>query len=213
MSGPEYREIVSLIERGLTCHPNLPPNQWISLFSSITTQITNDFGDAGCSLVVIEPLAKAILDMSASVAERPSNLIVQAVTSILHTAKLPRDRQALEAARSKLWGAPVLSTKTTPFEPLDYMYKISNHILAVSYDRHSDADVAGTSNAILFLEAVGAFLAKHVPLFGIKVLGKFQSGLGVWIRDEKSSIHGDNQSSVFCCVSGRSRKQCLDYIH
>ncbi|KAG8407686.1 hypothetical protein J3458_020426 [Metarhizium acridum] len=199
MNGPEFREVVSLIERGLSSHPNLPPRQWTPLFDSVATQVSSDFGDAGCSLVVIEPLAKAILDMPSAAAERLSPLVVQAVTSLFNHAKLPRDKQAVEAARSRLWGAPPNLPKMTYFDPLDHLYKLGNHFLVVLYDQQLDTN--WNVRTVPLLGAMDTFLVKNWPLFGIEVLGKLQTGLCVWLQDEKTHIQEEHDSSLFTCVS------------
>ncbi|KHN96895.1 Rap1-interacting factor 1 [Metarhizium album ARSEF 1941] len=196
MNGPELREIVSLIERGLTSHPNLPPQLWTPLFDSVATHVSNDFGDAGCSLVVIEPLAKAIFDMTGAAAEGPSTLICQAVISLFKHAKLPRDRQAVEAARSRLWGAPPTLPKMTFFAPFDHLYKLGNRFLVDSYDEHLDAE--WSVRAMPLLEAVDMFLEKNLSLFGVEVLGKLQTGLGLWLQDEKAHLQQEHGSLLTC---------------
>ncbi|KAH0597978.1 hypothetical protein MHUMG1_04350 [Metarhizium humberi] len=199
MNGPEFREIVSLIERGLSSHPNLPPRQWTPFFETVATQVSGDFGDAGCSLVVIEPLAKAILDMSGASTEGLSPLMIQAVTSLFNHAKLPRDKQAVESARSRLWGAPPTLPKMTLFDPLDHLYKLGNHFLAALYDKQLDTD--WNVRAVPLLEAVDTFLVKNWPLFGIEVLSKLQTGLGVYLQNEKTHIQEKHESSLFTCVA------------
>lgn len=204
MSGPEYREMVSLIERGFTSHPNLPPSQWFPLFDTVATQVTGEFGDAGCSLVVIEPLAKALLDIPTEAAAKPSPLVLKAVTSLLNAARIPRDKQALEAARSRLWGAPPTLLKMTTFESLGHLYKLGNNFLEYSYDKQFDA--ARTLDVISVVEAVDSLLVKNLPQSGIQLLVKLQVGLGIWIRDEKTVLHSESQSSLSMRVSRDSEK-------
>jgi hypothetical protein len=208
IKGPEYREIVSLIERGLTCHPNLPPSQWVLLFNSIADRITSEFGDAGCSLLVIAPLAKAILDMPDAEAGGPTALAFQATISLFKTAKLPRDKQALEAARSRLWGAPLSLPKMPYFELFDNLYKLGSQCLVYSYNKYLDTDADCRNSDILqLLEAVDSFLVKNLPLFDVTVPDKLQVGLTLWIQDDQNHLHKEDRSSLAKCVSSSVNQQ------
>ncbi|OAA34087.1 Rap1-interacting factor 1 [Metarhizium rileyi] len=198
MNGPELREIVSLLERGLTSHPNLPPQQWTLLFDAVTTKVIGDFGDAGCALVVIEPLSKTILQMPGAVDEGPIVFTVQAIASLFNNAKLPRDKQAVEAARSKLWGAPPTMSRILPFEPFDYLYRLGNHILVKLYDKHFD--IEGTMFVMSLLNAMNVFLSKNLSQSGVEVLGKLQAGLGAWVQDEKNRLQTQKQASLSMCI-------------
>lgn len=197
IQGPIFREVVSLIERGLSSHPNLPYDRLASLFDSVATQVKGEYGDAGISLIVIGPLSKSILDIS-SAAEGYSSLTLQAVTMLLNTATLPRDNQSLDAVRSRLWGAPPVQHKTvTSFEPFDNLYKLVNHVLTTAYDKKfSDDSIQVHPVILLLLDALSAFLLRNMPLFGVKLLGKLQAGLSVWIQDEKSLVRSESKSAV-----------------
>lgn len=189
--GPEYRDIVALLERGLACHPNLPPSQWLSLFSATADHIIHDFGDAGCSLIIIEPLARAVLDIFGATDDRPSTLIWQAIKALFVTAKLPRDRQALEAARSRLWGAPSTVPKSGSADPFDHLYRLGNGVLELVYARYghfdTETEIAPT------IEALDTFLVKCLPQGGTKTLTRLQDGLRVWIEDQEAKLQPTEQ--------------------
>ncbi|KAK2606386.1 hypothetical protein QQS21_003205 [Conoideocrella luteorostrata] len=193
MLGPIYREITSLLERGLTSHPGLPSSQWVSLIHSLIARIARDFGDAGCSLIVIEPLAKTICDITAANPEKPDGLTFQAIDTIFNSAKVPRDRQALESARSRLWGAPASSTKVGQFGPFDMLYKLGNKLLTYLYKNHDGADLPHPESACL-INALDKFLENNWPQTGLSSVTKLQKGLDVWIQDERTQLRPDSQA-------------------
>lgn len=192
MLGPDYREIVSLLERGLTAHPSLATAHWLALLHAVVTRITSDFGEAGCCLIVVEPLAKTLYDAISSSTERPSRLTSEAVTALFNLAKIPRDKQALDAARSKLWGASTSVSKVGSFESLDALYKLGNHFLSCLYQQHDD-----TSLTVLpFMDSINSFLDKHWAVCGLTPIIKLQAGVGMWIQDDKAIMTPSSQSSL-----------------
>lgn len=196
--GPIYRELVSLLERGLTCHPSLPVTHWKSLFDFVSTNVLQEFGDAGRALVVIEPLAKVVLDISTNSAA-PSSMTIQAVTMLLDSAKLPRDRQALESARLKLWGVPPAVGKAGSSDPFDNLYRLCNHMMELFYDKYTDIEGHGEVDA--FVGAVEKFLDRCLSQAGIKTISKMQPGLCSWVQDEKTQLRMSDKSSIYRTVS------------
>lgn len=192
MLGPDYREIVSLLERGLTAHPSLATAHWLALLHAVATRITSDFGEAGCCLIVVEPLAKTLYDAISSSTERPSRLTSEAVTALFNLAKIPRDKQALDAARSKLWGAPTSVSKVGSFESLDALYKLGNHFLSFLYQKHDDSSLT----VLPFMDSINSFLDKHWAVCGLTPIIKLQAGVGMWIQDDKAILTPNSQSSL-----------------
>ena len=196
--GPVYRELVSLLERGLTCHPNLPITHWKSLFDYVSTNVLEEFGDAGRALVVIEPLAKVVLDNSTSSAAPPSRTI-QAMTMLFDSAKLPRDRQALESARTRLWGAPAAVGKAGSSDPFDNLYKLCNQMMELFYDKYIDIEAHQEVDA--FVAAVEKFFDRCLSHAGIRAISKMQPGLCWWVQDEKTQLRMSDKSSIYKTVS------------
>ncbi|KAG5981915.1 hypothetical protein E4U55_002534 [Claviceps digitariae] len=195
--GPDYREIVSLLERGLNSHSNMTATAWLPLLKAVATRITNDFGDAGCCLVVVEPLAKALYDLVTSFKERPSPLTLEAVIALFSLTKFPRDKQALEAARSKLWGTPKSVVKATLIQPLEALYKLGNHFLSYLYQHNDDPCL----NMSLFMETISSFLDKNWPVSGLTAVIHLQSGLDKWIQDDKAIMMSSCQSLLSSIVT------------
>ncbi|KAG5928468.1 hypothetical protein E4U42_000601 [Claviceps africana] len=192
MLGPDYREIVSLLERGLTSHSNMTATAWLSLLQAVATRITGDFGDAGCCLVVVEPLAKALYDFVTSSEDRVGPLTVEAVIALVRLTKFPRDKQAWEAARSRLWGNPKSATKATPVPSLAALYKLTNHFLSYLY-HHNDGPCLNTS---LFMETILGFLDKNWTVCGLTPAFNLHSGLDKWIQDGDAILASSCHSSL-----------------
>ncbi|KAG6023422.1 hypothetical protein E4U19_004371 [Claviceps sp. Clav32 group G5] len=196
MLGSDYGQIVSLLERGLTSHSGLTSTSWLSLLQVLAARVTREFGDAGCCLIVVEPLAKKLYALVTSSKDRPSTLVLAAVMALFSLTKSPRDKQALEAARFKLWGAPSPLAKLTSIQPLEALTKLGNHILSYLYQRYHDIDL----DVSLFMETIFRFLDKN-SVAGLTAVVDLQSGLDKWIQDDEAILTSGCQSSLLNIVS------------
>ncbi|KAF9767083.1 hypothetical protein IL306_000415 [Fusarium sp. DS 682] len=181
--GPEYREIVSLLERGLVSHPTLPEEQWFSLFNLLSDHIVQECGDAGRALGLIEPLAKIVTDNFFEDSERSTRMSLAVAIALFKIAKLPRDRQAVEAARRRLWGAPPTSFRSSSFDPFQYLYQLQGQSMRFFYESEAGCN---DEKMVAYFESVNAFLVGSFSQNGIKTLPKLQAGLVPWIQDEKA---------------------------
>ncbi|PNP37624.1 hypothetical protein TGAMA5MH_10467 [Trichoderma gamsii] len=192
MLGPKYRDITSLLERGLFGHPRLPLDKWFMLFERLSEKVVQQLGDAGRALAVIEPLAKVLLDCLDSSVEKPSSISLKAVRSLFEVAKLPRDKTALNTARQRLWGASVVAARAGSSDPFDNLYKLGNQALETFYGNSSIFD--SDHDIVPFLESIKSFLMTCFPQSGVKAFTKFEAGLCMWIEDDKSCYEHDEES-------------------
>lgn len=181
--GPEYREIVSLLERGLVSHPLLPEEQWFSLFNLLSSHIVQECGDAGRALGLVEPLAKVVTDNFFEGSERSNGMALSVAVALFKVAKLPRDRQAVEAARRRLWGAPPTASRSPSFDPFQYLYQLQSESMKFFYETETDCD---NEKMAAYFRAVDAFITGSFSQSGIKTLSKLQTGLVPWIQDDKA---------------------------
>ncbi|PHH83697.1 hypothetical protein CDD82_4659 [Ophiocordyceps australis] len=172
--GPDFREVVTLLERGLMCHPNLPGSHWKSLFDSISTKVAQGYGDAGRALILVEPLAKVLLDGAFNGSGRPSNLSLSAMAMLFSVAKLPRDRHAHDAARHRLWGG--IKGRPGSFDPLCNLYKL--------------ADVTSVMDATII------FLNNCLPQASIKAISAMQHGICLWLEDEEEKVLQEKSQNI-----------------
>ncbi|KAF5718441.1 telomere length regulator rif1 [Fusarium globosum] len=180
--GPEYREIVSLLERGLVSHPTLPEEQWFSLFNLLSDHIAQESGDAGRALGLVEPLAKIVTDNFFEGPERSNQMALAVAIALFKIAKLPRDRQAVEAARRRLWGAPPTASRSSSFDPFQYLYQLQGQSMKYFYENEAECN---DQKMVAYFEAVNAFIVASFAQNGFKTLPKLQTGLVPWIQDEK----------------------------
>src|SRR5690606_27942167 len=118
------------LERGIRSTPNLPPEHWESFFSTVHGQVREETGDAGAAIVLIEPLAKVLIEQSAAQECSSAPLgRVTIVTELVSVATQPRDRQAVDAARKRLWGTVFAGSRSSSFDPFDNLYKAVSDIL------------------------------------------------------------------------------------
>ncbi|KAM5343042.1 hypothetical protein ACJ41O_014008 [Fusarium nematophilum] len=192
MLGPEYREIVSLLERGLVSHPRLPTQHWFSLFNLLSDHIAHECGDAGRALGLVEPLSKIVIDNFFNTTNRSNEMALAVATALFKIAKLPRDRQAAEAARRRLWGAPPTASRSSSFDPFQQLYQLEDQSMKYLYNHHEELG-DGTAMASYF-EAVNAFITASFPQIGVKVLSRLQEGLCPWIQDENAQLKLSDES-------------------
>jgi hypothetical protein len=181
--GPEYREIVSLLERGLVSHPTLPEEQWFSLFNLLSDHIAQESGDAGRALGLVEPLAKIVTDNFFEDSERSNQMALAVAIALFKIAKLPRDRQAVEAARRRLWGAPPTASRSSSFDPFQYLYQLQGQSMKYFYENEAKCN---NEKMVAYFENVNDFIVASFSQNGIKTLPKLQTGLVPWIKDEKA---------------------------
>lgn len=206
--GPVYREFVSLLDRGLMSHPNLPPAQWTSLFNQVCRHAKSQAGDAGLALAVVEPLAKALADsvLPSAITLQPQQLVmaIQPSSALFEVAHMPRDAHAVEAARRRLWGTALTTARSNSADPYDHLYKLGNNCLRFLYS----SDELRNVDAILFLQSVTGFLERSGATHGLKLLNKLQQGICVWILDEDSRHGEDDERAVFKAVQNLWSRAC-----
>ncbi|KAK0387135.1 hypothetical protein NLU13_5448 [Sarocladium strictum] len=190
--GPEYRELISFLERGLTCHPNLPMDRWLSAFKTVDDHVVHHFGQAGRVLVMIEPMAKFLIDLvhceHPQIADRDFIVIM---TNLLATAQFPKDRQAMDAARRYLWGAAPPASQHGPFKPFDSLYKAADLAMHKAYK----GITADETQIIKLLESTTNFVAASSQ-HGDSVLPALQHGVCSWIEDQDGRISFDSESYI-----------------
>lgn len=192
MPGPKYRDITSLLERGLFEHPRLPLDKWLTLFERLSENVVQQLGDAGRALAVIEPLAKVLLDCLDGSVEKPSAISLKALRSLFDAAKLPRDKTALNTARQRLWGASVVAARAGSSDPFDNLYKLGNQALETFYANFSIFD--SDNDIVRFFESLESFLVRCFSQSGVRAFTKFEAGLCIWIEDDKSCYEHDEES-------------------
>jgi len=119
------------------------------------------------------------------------------VTELLSVATHPRDRQAFDAARRRLWGTALAGGRASSFDPFDHFYNAVGETFEKLYDCYNPDD----SDTILRLlkEMVGFFDRCNAQLF-LKALAGLQDGFLPWFRDGKRLLTSQS-SAVLAMVS------------
>ncbi|UKZ75871.1 hypothetical protein TrVFT333_003566 [Trichoderma virens FT-333] len=150
-------------------------------------------GDAGRALVVVEPLAKALLDcLENGSTNLPSATSLKAIRALFDVAKLPRDRTALNTARQRLWGTSLTATRAGSLDPFDNLYKLGNQALETFYSKISLFD--SNTEVIPLIESIESFSVRCFPQLGVKAFTNIQASLCLWIEDDKSCYEHDEES-------------------
>ncbi|KAI1158815.1 Rap1-interacting factor 1 N terminal-domain-containing protein [Nemania serpens] len=191
--GHDFRDIVKHLEKGINHIPNLPWCQWLSLFQFVVRQATELSGEAGCSVAVVEPLAKAVFESLIPEANSISPNVYKCGLQLICTAKHPRDRQALDAARRRLWGTTVAGVRSASFDPFDNLYRLTSRLLGASYTTIGSFDEDVLSSLIT---ETSHFLSRSNQVLVFKSLVQLQPGLGPWIQDMDGQYGSKQRSTV-----------------
>lgn len=183
--GSDYREIIKILEAGIQYSPSHPLPGWKVLFEALVTSATLDAGDAGRALAVIEPLAKILLPKDGTPLSLPYLHI------LLSKASYPKDRQALEAARKRLWGF-ANSTPKVVFDPYASFYDYIRLSLADSYVSFSKQNITAYADVIA---GTSNLLSRCPKSLLLGVLKNTQEGVAPWITDPDSQLNGGNPLS------------------
>lgn len=198
--GHEYRDIVKHLERGLRSTPNLPWENWNTLFQLLVTRVTCEVGETGCAIAVVEPLAKSLMEChSLSRDKTVPYILFKSGIELIITAKQPRDRQALDSARRRLWGTSVAGSKSASSDPFEYLYRLTNHFLENSYthlELYDQNDIV-----VPLLKEVGNFLARCNSASVPNLLACLRDGICHWIQDSDIKCDSKQPSEVPNAVS------------
>ncbi|KAI1109418.1 Rap1-interacting factor 1 N terminal-domain-containing protein [Nemania sp. NC0429] len=191
--GHDLRNVVKHLEKGINQMPSLPWGQWLSLFSFVARQATELSGEAGCSVAVVEPLAKAVFERLTPEADLISPNIYKCGLQLISIAKHPRDRQALDAARRRLWGTTAAGVRSASLDPFDNFYRLTSRLLETSYRtiNYVDEDVLSA-----LITQTSHFLSRSNQVLVFKSLMQLQQGLGPWIQDMDEQYGSKQRSTV-----------------
>jgi hypothetical protein len=196
--GHEYRDVVKVLERGIRSTPNLPSEHWQSLFYAAFERVREETGDAGVAIVVVEPLAKVLVEHLAAWEIDDNRLsCVRYVTELASVATQPRDRQAVDAARKRLWGTVLAGSRSSSYDTFDSLYKAVGDVLGHLY---ANFDPAEADSTVQLLKETGGFFDRCNRELFLKAMIALQDGFLPWFEDKKKLL-GGSTSSVFTAVS------------
>jgi hypothetical protein len=177
----EYREIAKILERGLRSTPNLSWARWTAALGSFERYVSEETLDSGRALAVVEPLAKVALEMTPPdcVWGDEMSKVVRVTTALLSLSTHPRDRQAMDVARRRLWGTP--GSKAATFDPFDNLYRLTNLAMTYLYENLEQTGVEDVS--VPFLKELVGFLGRCNGSLVLRSMSIIQEGLVLWVKD------------------------------
>ncbi|KAK4672538.1 hypothetical protein QC763_103890 [Podospora pseudopauciseta] len=191
--GNEYRDIVKVLERGIRSTPSLPWKPWESLFYALFERVREETGDAGAAIVIIEPLSKALMDQitlgGTGGALLPNTM--RCVAELISVATQPRDRQAVDAARRRLWGTALAGSRSSSFDTFDNLYKAASEALV---NRYTTFDTTDTDPTIHLLKEVGGFFDRCNRQLFLRTLATLQDGIIPWLQDSNRQLSSQTAS-------------------
>ena len=190
--GVDYRSALKILEFGIDLSPSEPLPGWKSLFESLVTAATIDAGDGGRAIAAIEPLGR-VLQAKAFRLEAQSNSCESFYFRVvLPKVTYPKDRQAFDAARRRMWGTAAAGSKNASFDPYNQLYEYVRQSLQKAYASFTHVLILEYSDLI----SATTTLLSHCPTTLVtNVLAKLQNGIGCWILDGSARLNGGNALS------------------
>lgn len=185
--GISFRNIVRVLEYGLTSLVSEAFSHWESLFKIVSGYIKSEVGVGGHALCLIEPLARALQDQQDRV---DTQSLVGICLALVNDACYPVDAQSLEAARRKLWGTPSTGPKS-PIDPYKYLYSAINIYLGKSYDTYS----RGILSSDEFISCVRDLIWRCPDSNLLNLLSMIGDGAACWIKDPEDILTPGASSS------------------
>ena len=183
--GGDYRNVVKILEIGVDMSPREVLPGWKGLFEALVTSATLDAGDGGRAIAVIEPVARILLTKLGKTDNLPPSGLSH-YHMLLSKATYPKDRQALDAARRKLWGTASGGSKSPTFDPYSQLYEYMCQCLGTAYtafdsiQSYVHADIISTTTSLL---------ARCPNSLLTPALVRLQMGLACWIEDGKLKLN------------------------
>jgi hypothetical protein len=104
----------------------------------------------------------------------------------------PKDRQALDAARKRLWGTENASLKATLFDPYVCLYEYAQASLVAAYEAFSAQRNLDYADLI---SSIQTFLNRCPTELSLDVLTQIQRGISCWITDGSNKAGGNTPLS------------------
>ena len=139
-------------------------------------------GDGGVVLALMEPLAKAVMEMGPSI---NANVRVEVATNMLEHSAWPKSRQSFEQSRKLLWAVGLTPVKATVFDPFDHVYGLVVSIMSDAYDNFESGQESVVEALQSFFDSVVHFLQTSPVSVLATALRKMQSGLVLWVEDKQ----------------------------
>lgn len=193
--GVDYRNALEILEVCIYRSPRAPLPGWRSLFEALVNSATLDAGDGGRAIAIIEPLARVFTSKFPKAAAGSDSGLAYC-RLIVSKANYPKDRQALDAARRRLWGAATGGNKPSNFDPYTELYTCLQGCLERSYASFNKDQALEYSD---ILSATKSLLGRCPDVMLYSVYLKLQNGIAFWIRDEYSKFSGGNAYSHSVC--------------
>lgn len=177
--GNDYRIPVRILETGARLSARRPLPGWSQLLDATVNSATIDAGDAGRAVAVVEPLARALGPGSSA------GLVY--LHFLLLKANYPRDRQAFDVARKRMWGTAPTGFGSSSFDPYSHLYDFIRVSLETAYVSFTKAQILDYSNAI---NATVSLLHRCPSALHLGALSRIQQGVSPWVADTAFNAGG-----------------------
>jgi hypothetical protein len=188
--GMEYRSALKILEVGIDLSPAGPLPGWQKLFEALITSSTLDAGDGGRAIAVVEPMARAFVAKTSI--KDLSFPAIDYCRILVANARYPKDRQTLDAARRRLWGAATVPAKSFANDPYIQLYECLRICLENSYGTFTK------DNILLYTDLISAttnlLMRCHTSIL-LNLLVKVEKGFSCWILDDRSNLVGGTSLS------------------
>ncbi|EPE30324.1 hypothetical protein GLAREA_13047 [Glarea lozoyensis ATCC 20868] len=187
--GADYRNAVKVLDFGIILSPEEPLPGWSTLFEALVTSVVLDAGVAGKAIAVLEPVARCFM-LPNSQPHRSSPLSgLSYCRLLLSHAEYPKDRQAVEAGKRRLWGVTGSGSKGLSWDPFTYFYDYIKTMMGATFEDFGARYIREYSEMVKLLNK---FVSSCPTELLLGMLVKIQTAIVPWIQDSDSQVKGSN---------------------
>jgi hypothetical protein len=186
--GADYRDGIRILEFGINISSYQPLPGWKNLFGALVTSSTIDAGEAGRAIAVIEPLAKPLLPTASRAGTTVTGLPY--LYLVLGEVAYPKDQQALDAAKRRIWGVETTGPKIPTFDPYVQLYNYIQTSLVSAYESLTRQNHQNHHDFFDVISSVTSLLSRCPTKLLLNVLAKIQRGIACWIVDGDRKLNG-----------------------
>ena len=189
--GHEYRDVVKILELGVSLHSRPVHQVWCELFESLRKALEKEVGTVGLLLVVQESLAEVL---RAEILKQCDDMAVNCAVRLFETVQWPSN-SGIEHAQMQLWGVKLIQHKTDPLESLEPCQRLMNTLLEATYALLHPMTEVTVRSAISAATSTIKALPQDCRW---QFINEVQKGFGLWIEDPEGVIV--NRSDIFTKV-------------
>ena len=185
--GAALEEAVQILQYGIDHIHYNQSRSWFSALDALEYEFQAATGVAGSGMYLLEPLAKYL---HGKLASNDIDDATELSCTIINKARWHNSPKDVERAWRSMYGFVPDFVKKSSSDIYEHLHSLIAELLLFTYSQSTS-----TSHLTAVLSAVRRFLDRCPERFFQNALKRVQSGLSVWMEDEKQLLDDNNTAS------------------